>query len=255
MNKFETIRLDIDTRKVAVITLARQQFHNAINSTMIAELTQVTNIISADNNVRACILQSEGDTFCAGGDLTFMRSQMILECEKITEEANKITDMLSALDDLPCPLIAKVQGSAYGGGIGLLSVCDIVIAVDDAKFALKETLLGLVPATIGPFLLRRIGEAWARQYFFTAKTFDVEIAQRMNLVSRIASSKELDEFVHNEVTQILECQPQAVSIAKAYAMKLARDPLTDSRKYSADLFADRLKSNEAKETIEQFLSR
>jgi len=180
---------------------------------------------------------------------------MILEREKITEEANKITDMLSALDDLPCPLIAKVQGSAYGGGIGLLSVCDIVIAVDDAKFALKETLLGLVPATIGPFLLRRIGEAWARQYFFTAKTFDVEIAQRMNLVSRIASSKELDEFVHNEVTQILECQPQAVSIAKAYAMKLARDPLTDSRKYSADLFADRLKSNEAKEAIEQFLSR
>ncbi len=255
MSKFETIRFDIDDRKVAIITLARQQFHNAINSTMIAELTQVTDIISADNNVRACILQSEGDTFCAGGDLTLMRSQMVLEREKITREANKITDMLSALDNLPCPLIAKVQGAAYGGGIGFLSVCDIIIAVDDAKFALRETLLGLVPATIGPFLLRRIGEAWARQYFFTAKTFDVETAQRMNLVSGIASSKELDEFVDNEVTQILKCQPQAVSIAKVYAKRLARDPLAESRKYSADLFADRLKSNEAKKAIKHFLSK
>ncbi|MCP4182917.1 MAG: enoyl-CoA hydratase [Hyphomicrobiales bacterium] len=255
MKKFETIRFEIDTRKVAVITLDRPQYSNAINSTMIAELTRVTGILSTEKDVRACILQGEGVTFCAGGDLTFMRSQMVLEREEIIEEANKITNLLSALDNLPCPLIAKVQGSAYGGGIGLLSVCDIIIAVDDANFALRETLLGLVPATIGPFLLRRIGEAWARQYFFTAKTFDVVIAQRMNLVSRIASSNELQEFVDDEVAQILNCQPQAVTIAKAYAKKLARDPLADSRKYSAELFADRLKSNEAKEAIKQFLSR
>ena len=178
MNQFETIRFNIDARHVAVITLARQQSHNAMNAKMIAELARVTDIIAADKNVRACILAGEGDTFCAGGDLAFMRSQMNLDHDKLMQEGNRITDLLSAMDDLPCPLVAKVQGSVFGGGIGLLSVCDIVIAVEDAKFALSETMLGLVPATIGPFLLRRIGEAWARQYFFTAKTFNAQIAEK-----------------------------------------------------------------------------
>jgi len=253
MSELKTIRFETDSRNVATITLARGKFHNAINSQMIAELKQIAELICAESSVRVCILQSEGNTFCAGGDLTFMQSQMLLEHEKIVEEAHKITDMLSALDDLPCPLIAKVQGSAFGGGIGLLSVCDIVIAANHSKFALKETQLGLIPATIGPFLLRRIGEAWARQYFFSAKTFDVEIAHRMNLVSSIALPEQMDEFVEKEVTQILKCQPQAVGEAKAYAKKLARDPVAISRKYAAEVFAHRLRSDEAKEAIGEFL--
>ncbi len=224
MSEFDTIQFSVDARGVATITLARPQKHNAMNAGMILELANVVERIGQDNSVRVCVLQAEGKTFCAGGDLGWMQSQMGQNREEKMAGAMELAQMLNTLDELPCPLIGKVQGSAFGGGIGMMAVCDVVIAARGAKFALIETKLGLIPATIGPFVIRRIGEAFARQYFFSAKPFDCEVAFRMNLVSQIASADELDHLVENEIKAILDCRPGAVRDAKALAKELARNP-------------------------------
>ncbi|MCP4072017.1 MAG: enoyl-CoA hydratase [Hyphomicrobiales bacterium] len=255
MSKFETISFDNDIRGVATITLARAGSHNAINNTMVAELSNVAKLLSTDSPARVCVLQAQGKTFCAGGDLVFMQSQMALDREEKVNEAHKLINMLTALDDLPCPLVAKVQGSVYGGGIGLLACCDLIVSAETAEYSMKETMLGLIPAAIGPFVVRRIGEAWARQYFFSARTFTAVTALKMNLVTHVASSDELEAIVENEISQLLKCQPEAVRDAKAFAKQLARNPSMETGKISAELFADRLDSDEAKHAIRTFLAR
>ena len=253
----DTLKLSIDKRGVAYLTLTRAQKHNAMNADMIEALTQATQKISADsanNSVRACVLQAEGPTFCAGGDLGWMQKQMNETREEKMAGAVNLAQMLVSLDEMPCPLIGKVQGPAYGGGIGMMAVCDIVIGASHAKFALTETKLGLIPATIGPFVIRRIGEAWARQYFFTAKPFDIDTALRMNLVSQSAAGNELDEAVEKEISGILKCQPGAVAKGKALVKTLARNPTMETQNYSAGKLADCWENEEAVNAIAAFFA-
>ena len=255
MSEFQTIDLQIDPRGVATLALDRAHKHNAMNAQMIEEITSAVGQISSNADMRVCILQAQGKTFCAGGDLAWMQEQMKQSREDKMAGAIKLSKMLTALDDLPCPLIGKVQGSAYGGGIGMMAVCDIVIASNEAKFALTETKLGLIPATIGPFVIRRIGEAWARQYFFSAKPFDCNTAKAMNLVSQCGSAEELDGLVEAEIEQILKCRPGAVSRAKELAKTLARNPTMETQNYSAGKLADCWESDEAQEAIGAFFNR
>ena len=255
MNEFETITCDIDDRGVATITLACPEKHNALSPDLISELTVLATKFTKGDTPRVCVLQALGKTFCAGGDLKWMQAQMAQTHENKISGALTIAQLLLALDDLPCPLIGKVQGSAFGGGIGMMAVCDVVIAVDTAKFALTETRLGLIPATIGPFVVRRIGEPHARRYFFSSKPFDTETAHRIGLVSRICSTGELDNVVNEEVDGILKCLPGAVADAKELVKTLARNPEMETQNYTAARLADRWETDEAKSAIAAFFAK
>jgi methylglutaconyl-CoA hydratase len=250
-----TLKLDVDGRGVAQLTLARADRHNAMNAAMIRELADVAKSLAGDAQVRAVVLAGEGKSFSAGADLSWMQEQWAKDRAGRIAEASVLAGMLRALDDLPQPLIARVQGPAYGGGIGLMAVADIVIAASAAKFVLSETRLGLIPATIGPFVVRRIGEGHARRVFLNAKTFDADVALRMGLVSAVVAPDALDAAVEAEVAAVLQCAPGAVREAKALAKHLARNPAGDLAATSIERLADRWESEEAKAGIEAFFGK
>lgn len=251
----ETIRVEEDKRGIATVTLARPDKHNAMNAQMIAELNGAAHVLGEDESVRAVVLAAEGKTFCAGGDLTWMQEQAEKDRAGKMGEARALAAMLGAWNALPKPVIARVQGPAYGGGIGLIAVSDIAIAVRDAKFALTETRLGLIPATIGPFVVRRLGERFARQVFFNSKPFGADFALRAGLVARVAMPDDLDAAVEEECAAILNCAPGAIADAKALCRRLGgQDPLEFAEMTAAAL-ADRWETSEAQAGIAAFFAK
>lgn len=255
MTEFETILIETDERGIARLTLNRPDKHNALNAEMIGELTKAAEILGADERVRAIVLAGNGTSFCAGGDLGWMREQREKDRAGKMLGSLALSAMFATLNALPKPLIGRVHGDAYGGGIGLMAVCDIVISLDTARFVLTETRLGLIPATIGPFVVRRIGEGYARQVFFTAKPFDAAFALKCGLVSTVTEADELDACVEAEVAAILRTKPGAVAEAKALCLELGGRSLSGLFERTAALLADRWESAEAAEGIEAFLAR
>lgn len=211
----QTIEIEIDARGVATLWLARADKHNALNAAMMAELTQAARVLGADDTVRVVVLAARGATFCAGGDLGWMQEQMAADAETRGREAAKLAWMLQALNTLPKPLIGRVQGNAFGGGVGMASVCDIAIGVDTALMGLTETRLGLIPATIGPYVCARMGEARARRVFMSGRRFGASEAVDLGLLARAVPAADLDAAIEAEVTPYLDCAPQAVARAKA----------------------------------------
>ena len=252
---YETIRVGTDSRGIATVTLARPDKHNAMNARMIRELTEAAARLAGEPGIRAVVLAADGRTFCAGGDLGWMREQAEKDRAGKMREARALADMLGAWNALPKPVIARVQGAAYGGGLGLMAVADIVVAAEDAKFALTETRLGLVPATIGPFVVRKLGEAFARQVFFNAKPFGPEFGLRSGLVARVAADGELDKAVEDEAVAFLDCAPGAVADAKALCRKLAGPDPADMAETTAAALADRWETEEAQAGIAAFFAR
>ena len=252
---YETLKLDVDRRGVARLTMARPDKHNAMNAAMIRELADVAAGLARDTSVRAVVLAAEGKSFSAGADLTWMQEQWAKDRAGRIAEASVLADMLRALDDLPQPQIARVQGPAYGGGVGLMAVADIVIAAPEAKFALSEARLGLIPATIGPFVVRRIGEGHARRVFLNAKPFDATAAHHMGLVSAVVAADGLDSAIEAEVAAVLQCAPGAVRDAKALAKHLARSPAEGLEAHSIAELANRWETEEARQGIEAFLAK
>jgi methylglutaconyl-CoA hydratase len=211
----QTIEIEIDARGVATLWLARADKHNALNAAMMAELTQTAQALGADDTVRVVVLAARGGTFCAGGDLGWMQEQMAADAETRGREAAKLAWMLQALNTLPKPLIGRVQGNAFGGGVGMASVCDIAIGVDSALMGLTETRLGLIPATIGPYVCARMGEARARRVFMSGRRFGASEAVELGLLARAVPAADLDQAVEAEVAPYLDCAPLAVARAKA----------------------------------------
>lgn len=253
MSNFETISVNIDTRGIAVLMLDRSDKHNAMNALMLKELTEAATILGEDDNVRAVILSAAGKTFCAGGDLTWMREQIDKDRAGKMRDARILANMLSVLNNLPKPLIGRVQGNAYGGGVGLMAVCDIVIAKPDVKFGLTETKLGLIPATIGPFVVRRMGEGFARQIFFTSKNFGTDLALRSGLVSSV--SDDLDLAIEAEVKAILRTAPGALARAKKLCQNLGGGVSQNTIDETIEALADCWESDETKVGIAAFFSK
>ena len=216
----KTLALTTDDRGVATLTLARPEKRNAMSGEMIAELAEAAARIASDDSVRAVILAAEGPVFCAGGDLDWMRAQMTAAPADRRREALALAHMLRALNTLPKPLIGRVHGNAFGGGLGLMSVCDVAIVTTDCKFGLTETRLGLIPATIGPYVVARMGEANARRVFFSARIFDAEEAKTLGLAAKIVASDDLDAAVEAEITPYFACAHGAVAEAKALTRAL-----------------------------------
>lgn len=223
----ETVRVTRDGRGVATLWLARAEKHNALSAGMIAEITEAAGELGADPAVRAVVLAAEGASFCAGGDLGWMKAQMAANAETRADGARKLALMLRALNELPKPLVARVQGNAFGGGVGMLSVCDVAVGAETVRMGLTETRLGLIPATIGPYVVARMGEAMARRVFFSARLFGAEEAVRLGLLARAVPEAELDAAVEAEVAPYLSCAPGAVAEAKALVRALA-PPIDDA---------------------------
>lgn len=251
----ETISIETDERGIATVTLNRPDKHNAINARMIAELDGAAGELGADERVRAVVLAGAGETFCAGADLNWMRDQADKNRAGKMAEARALAEMLAAWNGLPKPVIARVHGPAYGGGIGLIAVADIAIAGGSAKFALTETRLGLIPATIGPFVVGKMGEGFARQVFFSAKPFGAEFGLRCGLLSGICADDGLDAAIENECAAILQCAPGAVADAKALCQRLGGPDLGAMIEPTIDALADRWETAEAQAGIDAFFKR
>lgn len=252
---YETITLETDARGVATLTLAMPDKHNALAPRMIAELHAAADALAADDAVRVVVLTGAGKSFCAGGDLGWMREQFDATREQRIAEARKLARMLGALNELPKPLIARVNGQAYGGGMGMLSVCDVAFAVEGARFGFTETRLGLVPATISPYVLARMGEGMARRVFMSARLFDAEEARALGLVARVVPADGLDAAVETEVKAYLAAAPGAVAASKRLARSLgpAIDEATVERTIAA--LADAWEEPEGHEGVSAFFEK
>jgi methylglutaconyl-CoA hydratase len=251
----DTLKIAVDGRGVARLVLARPEKHNAISAPMMDALAEAAAALGADPDVRVIVLAAEGQSFCAGGDLEWMRAQFDATRAGRIAEARRLAGMLRALNDIPKPLIAAVQGDVFGGGVGLLAVCDTVIAADTARFGLTEVRLGLIPATISPFVVARIGEAAARPLFLSGRIIDAGEARAAGLVNRVVPPAALDEAVASEVAHFLPAFPGAVARAKALARALGA-PITDA--VIADVverLADSWETEEARKGIAAFFGR
>ena len=222
-----TVRVEVDGRGVATLWLARADKHNALSAAMIGEITAAAEWLGADAAVRVLVLAAEGRTFCAGGDLRWMQDQMKAAPEVRAEEARRLARMLRALDTLPKPLIGRVHGNAFGGGVGMASVCDAAIGAKGIRMGLTETRLGLIPATIGPYVVARMGAAKARRVFMSGRVFGAGDAVDLGLLADAVPPEDLDAAVEEEVAPYLACAPGAVAEAKALIRTLA-PPLDDA---------------------------
>ena len=255
MSDFETIRLNRGDEGITWLTLARAQQHNAFNRMMIDEMTEAAGMLAADATLRAVVLAAEGKSFSAGGDLRWMQKQAAMDRAGKMAEARALAHMLLALNNLPMPLIARVQGNAFGGGIGLMAVSDIVVAADAASFSLTETRLGLIPATIGPFVMRRLGAAGTRQTFITGSPMDAMRAQRLGLVSVVVPADDLDTAILRELTAVRAAAPGAMRTAKAFALGQLDQPDATVIEAAINVLADSWESDEAEAGITAFFDR
>lgn len=215
MNEPEkSVLFDIDSRGVATVTLNRPEKHNAFDDAIIAELTAIFKKVALTESVRVMILQANGKSFCAGADLNWMKRMAQYSYEENLADANALAEMLYTLHSLPKPTIARVQGAAFGGAVGLVACCDIAIGTKLSKFCLSEVKLGLIPATISPYVIDAIGARLARRYFMTAEVFSARRARRMGLLSEAVTQEEIDGEVEMLIEHILGNGPEAVAAAK-----------------------------------------
>lgn len=227
MTDFTTLRLDL-AHRVAVLWLAREKLRNAFNETMIAELAAAFTQLSADAGVRAIVLAAQGPAFCVGADLDWMRRMAGYSDEENRRDALALATMLRTVAECPKPVVARVHGDAYAGGVGLVAACDIVVAAQTATFCLSETKLGLIPATIGPHVVRAIGERQARRYALTAEKFDAAEAFRIGLVHELVAPDALDARVNEILGALMLTSDAAVIEAKRLVRDVAGQPLTDA---------------------------
>lgn len=252
---YETIETRTDDRGVTTVTLNRADKHNAMSAAMMDDLHAAAQRLGRDPAVRVVVLTGAGESFCAGGDLEWMRAQMEADGPQRAREARRLAEMLGALNTLPKPLIGRVQGQAFGGGLGLISVCDVAVAADTARFGLTETRLGLIPATIGPYVLARMGEAKARRVFMSARRFDAAEAVTLDLLARAVPGAALDDAVEAEIAPYLTTAPGAVAEAKRLARALG--PRIDDAVIAETIEAliTRWESDEAAEGVAAFFAR
>src|SRR5215472_363112 len=193
--------------KIATITMRRPEVHNAFNTQLIQDLQAAFTELSTDTGLHAVVLTGEGPSFSAGADLNMMKESASFTHEQNLNDALRLADLFDTINTFPCPVLARVNGTAMGGGLGLLAVCDIVIAVDTARMAFSEVKLGIAPAMISPHVVRKIGSSWARRLFLTGERFTPALAREIGLVHTVTSIEDLDAAVENVVQELLSSGP------------------------------------------------
>jgi methylglutaconyl-CoA hydratase len=241
---------------VAWVWLNRPALHNALDEGMIREVTRVFRALDADAEVRVIVLSGRGKSFCAGGDLEAMKRQGEASLADNRDQARELAGMFHAIASSPKPTIARVNGAAIGGGLGLASACDIAVAAGDAKFSASEVRLGLIPATIGPYVVRAIGARWARRLFQTAERIGAAEAERIGLVHEAVEADALDARVETIVNDLLAGAPLAQSAAKELIDRVADRAITaELIEYTAEQIAAVRAQDEAIEGLSAFLEK
>lgn len=239
---------------IATLTLNQPDKHNAFDDSVISELLDHLDTIKLNSEIRVLVLQAKGKHFCAGADLAWMKRMATLNYEDNLSDAKRLAKLMENLNALPIPTIAKVQGAAYGGAIGLVSCCDIAIASDNARFCLSEVKLGLAPATIGPYVVDAMGARRCRQLFTTAEVFHAHQAKEYGLVHTVVPLAELDEAIQATTSDILNAGPQATRAAKQLIKEILLAPETLSEDTSK-LIATLRVSEEGQEGLSAFFEK
>jgi len=249
--------LDKDPRGIATLTLNRPALHNAFDDALIAAMTAQLKALDADASVRCVILRANGKSFSAGADLNWMKRMAGYSEQQNLEDARALAQLMHTLNSLSKPTIARVHGPAYGGGVGLVACVDIAVGYSEAKFSLSEARLGLIPSVISPYVIAKIGPAYARRYFMTAEVFDAAEAYRIGLLQELVSSEEeLDEQMALLVQHLLACSPNAQRENRALIDAVGSQPITAAVMEDTAQRIARLRSSEqGKEGIAAFLEK
>ena len=250
------IETDIDSSGVARVTLNRPEKHNAFDDAMIAELQAAFDSLAENAAARIVVVESRGKSFSAGADLGWMQRMAQYDYADNLQDARLLAGMLGALHSLPQPTIARVQGGAYGGAVGLVSCCDMAVAADSATFALTEAKIGLIPATISPYVIRAIGERASRRYFASAERFGAADAQRLGLISEVVPADQLDTALNTLLDSLLANGPEAIKAAKQLVADFAGRPIDEALvEESCERIANIRVSKEGQEGLDAFLNK
>ena len=247
---------DIDDHGVAQVRLNNPDKHNAFDDEIIGELTEAFVAIVDNSNVRVIVLGSEGKSFSAGADLEWMKRMASYSYDENLRDASALALMLKTLNEIPQPTIARVQGAAFGGAVGLVSCCDMAVAASAASFSLSEVKIGLVPATISPYVIAAIGQRAARRYFVTAERFDAHRALQLGLVNEVVDAEQLDQEIDRLINTLLANGPEAVTGAKQLVFDVAGKPI-DQQLIDAtcETIAAIRVSEQGQEGLQAFLER
>ena len=247
---------DIDDHGVAQVRLNNPDKHNAFDDEIIGELTEAFVAIVDNSNVRVMVLGSEGKSFSAGADLEWMKRMASYSYDENLRDASALALMLKTLNEIPQPTIARIQGAAFGGAVGLVSCCDMAVAASAASFSLSEVKIGLVPATISPYVIAAIGQRAARRYFVTAERFDAHRALQLGLVNEVVDAEQLDQEIDRLINTLLANGPEAVTGAKQLVFDVAGKPI-DQQLIDAtcETIAAIRVSEQGQEGLQAFLER
>lgn len=252
---FETLTVEIAAR-VATVTLNRPDVRNAFNEFTIAELALAFKDLGENADVRAIVLAANGPAFCAGADLNWMKKMAGYSYAENVEDAEKLADMLRTIYLCPKPVVAKVQGDCYAGGMGLVAACDIAVASSGVSFCLSEVKLGLIPATISPYVIKAMGENAARRYFLTAEKFSAQEAHRIGFVHDVVAAEALDTHVAGIVKALVTSSPNAVQRAKVLVRDVTGKTVDSALVVdTAERIADIRSSAEGREGVASFLEK
>lgn len=254
MHRFTTLAIESDGN-IARVTLNRPERRNAFDGLMVTELRKAFEDLAQEPSLRGIVLAGAGPVFCAGADIQWLKSESPVSEAQARDDAHLLTRMFRAIDECPCPVIARVQGPAFGGGLGLMAVCDIVVAAEDATFSLSETRLGLIPAVIAPFLLRKAGESFLRRYCLTGETFCTSVAHRFGLVHDVVPQSDLDDRITELTEAIMRLAPGATRESKALLHKILPLPEGDRWAVCAEANAHARSAPEAAEGLRAFIEK
>jgi methylglutaconyl-CoA hydratase len=252
----EVLDVSRPTPQVARVWLNRPEVRNAFNDAVIAALTTTFAELAKDEQLRVIVLGAHGKAFCAGADLNWMKAMAGYSWEENRADAQKLADMLWTLDQCPVPIVGRIQGDCYAGGMGLAAVCDVLVAVEGATFCLSEARLGLLPATISPYVVRAMGQPAARRYMVTAERFSAARAHALGMVHELATAETLDDQVDDLVRTLVANGPQATRACKRLVQDVSGGPITEAlRAETARRIADIRASDEGREGVASFLNK
>lgn len=255
MKDFRTIRV-AESDGVLTLTLDRPEVHNAFNDELIGEAIELFELLSDREDLRAIVLRSDGRNFCAGADLNWMSRMVGYSREENIHDSALLAKMYALMNESPVPIVGRIQGAAIGGGVGLVAVCDVAIAERGSKFGLSEVKLGILPAVISPYVIRKIGESHARALFLTGERFDGERALRIGLVHHLADTiEELDRLVDETVAQLKSSGPEAVRHCKNLIDYVSHNEIEEALPYTIEAIAERRVSKEGQEGMGAFLRK
>jgi methylglutaconyl-CoA hydratase len=254
MGKYTTLKCHIDGG-VARVDFCRPEVHNAFNDTLIYEMSDLFKELEQEKALRVIVLSGEGKSFCAGADLNWMKRVITQSFEENLKEANALAELFARIYNFRCPVIGRINGAAIGGGVGFVAVCDIALAAETAIFSFSEVKIGLVPACIGPYVVKKIGEGKAREFFITGERMPAEKAFQIGLVNKVLPDDKFDIAVNELISMIKSSGPEALTVAKRLVSSVPHMTESEYKPFTAEMIARLRISNEGQEGMNAFLEK